>query len=502
LAAPALVLALGGSGRAGQPKPGKKAAKLHWRLPREMPGAAGSSRYGMLPFDSIRVKGWLCFSAFSGADGQAGFWVRAPGADWNDISGAGESRRMSRWIRFGDRAAVLSGGRHGVHITTFAPEAEAEKRVATHDVRVPAASKDAFRSYHRYYDVYSLDLAAHGERLFALYSLQEYRSGARSYVIQVRSSGDGGKTWDKPHDFTSSSRHFSSGSSGAIWSDGEKLHVIFMPPQPGPSGKPKLQHRLSTDGGKSWKAAAALPAPAAGKTLGSLRCCRSEGKEVWLLASDVTGSGGRVYLYRSSDGGEKWAKPLRIGKVTAPNANAGPLDGCHLAIGKELLAFGYGALSAKHKYDHKTGRSSYTYSASGGLLVSRNGGASWKAESYAAGLKGRSYAPVPAVRSDGGLDLVFGWTDGSGALKMLSRDARPSPPPEQAAKVKAGIAKMIAELADKDYRVRERATARLKLMGMAVLPALRRASRDRDAERSLTAEDLLRKMTPTWWKGP
>ena len=102
-----------------------------------------------------------------------------------DISGAGESRRMSRWISLGDRAAVLTGGRGGIHLMTFAPEAAAEKRVATYDVRVPEASKDAFRSYHRYYDVYSLDLAVHGKKLFALYAMQEYKSGTRSYVIQV-----------------------------------------------------------------------------------------------------------------------------------------------------------------------------------------------------------------------------------------------------------------------------------------------------------------------------
>ena len=66
---------------------------------------------------------------------------------------------------------------------------------------------------------------------------------------------------------------------------------------------------------------------------------------------------------------------------------------------------------------------------------------------------------------------------------------------------KREIAALIGKLAVEDYKVRAAAAARLSARGLTVLPALRRAARDKDPERSLTAEHLLRKLTPPWWKG-
>jgi BNR repeat-like domain len=504
LAALLALPAVAGGGADGGETPQKtktKPEKLYWHLPRRLPGGNSPSRYGTLPFDIIAVKKWLCVSAFSAGDGQALFWARSPEGTWIDTGGSSGSRRMSRWVRLGDRAAALTGGRTGIHLAVISPEAGAEKRYETHDVLVQSEGNAAASRRRQYYDVYALDLAVHEGKLCAASNMGAYVSGNRKYQVAFMSSSDGGKTWSKPKFLAESTNRYSAGGQClALWSDGKKLHMVYRSPQASGGTNSKPRHQTSIDGGKTWQDAPALPVPASGSTIQSLRTVRG-GKQVYLLASN-SASGGRVYLYRSSDGGEKWAAPQAVGKVKAASSSSGALDGCHLAIGAGKLALGYGGLTRKSNYDRKTRRHTYSTSAIGGLLVSRDAGKTWKAENFTRGLKGRVYAPLPAIRADGGIDLAFGWTDGKGSLGLLYREARSAPPAGQDERLKAAMATLIKNLAAADYKVRERAASGIKQLGMVALPALRAASRDRDAERSLNAEDLLGKMTPAWWKGP
>jgi hypothetical protein len=491
--------AVGGEGE--KPKPAKPAPKLHWHLPRQVAGGIGALQYGMMPYDVVRVAGRLCVSAVSGGNGQAFFYGRNPEGLWIELGGSSDARRISRWATLKDRAAVLVCGRKGLWVTVVAPNEAGEKKVQTFDFHVPEAPKDPMRSYYQYYNVYGADLAAHDGRLFAIYALQEYRSGSRQCQVLLRTSADGGKTWSKAHKLAEHGQSVSRGMSVAVWSGDQKLHVLYPPvpdrrkPQPGP-----LKHSISEDGGKTWKDGPALPPLPGNKSVQAARVL-TRGREVHMLVNETTSSG-RVSLYRSSDGGMKWRKPVEVGSFKTFSHMPG-LDSCHLEVGKDLLVFGHGYIRSSHSYDRKTGRTRYNFSAGGGLLVSRDDGRSWKKQAFTRGLKGKAFCPRASSRADGGLDLVFGWTDGgSGGMTLLARQALPKPPPEADPAVKKAMAKLVKDLAAADYRERERAAAGLRRFGMAVLPELRVAAKDRDAERSLMAEELLRQLTPPWWKGP
>ncbi len=495
-----LAAALAAPAAGGEPekKPVAKPVKLHWHMPRQInTGSLGDLRYGTVPFDVVRVKLRLCVSVISGGRGQAQFFGRSPEGLWVELAGSTEARQISRWANLGDRVVAVIGGQNGIQATVIAPDAAKDKKVQTFDILMPEDPKEPWGRRRGRVNVLGLDLAAADGKLFALYSRSSYdASGRQRSDVGVCTSADGGKTWSKPNVLAKSDGSSSQGRRLAIWAGARNLHVLYAPLG---SGSAKLKHSTSADAGKTWKDAPELPAPAEGKQLFAVRVFK-DGPEVYLVGTESS-SGGGAWVYRSSDGGTKWAKPLAIGSVKLTSAGSDALSGCHLAVGKKLLAFGNGWV--KGKYHRSAGRSRYTYSAKGALLLSRDDGASWHVETFTAGLKGSVFCPLAAPSPGGGLDLVFGWTGKGGqSPAFLYRRATLRPPPGQDAAMKALLAKHIENLAAVDYRARERAAAALRGMGLAALPALRKAATDKDTERSLTAEDLLKKMTPPWWKGP
>jgi hypothetical protein len=455
---------------------------------------------GLLPLGMTRVGKSVYAAALSGGR-SAALLSRGENGPWADAAGVGQAQRVSRWVPVKGGAAVLVGAQSGVQLVALNPDAGPDERAVTHDVHAPDAAGNANPAFgigirRTYYQVYGLDLAAHDGKLVAAYSLWDRSGRGRGPQMLLRSSADDGKSWSEAVKLADPKAGGTpKGTCLALWSGGGRLHLLCSFAEAGAPG-----HRVSEDGGATWKDAAALPAPAEGKTIAAARVFR-DGKDV-LLGVTADAKGGPVWLYGSADGGQTWAKPRQIGKVKVSAGNAGALDSCHLSASGGAMVFGYGAMSARRNYDHRTRTSKYSVSASGGLLISRDGGATWKPVGFSRGIAGKAYAPRAELRPDGGMSVVFGWTDGKGACLMLSREARPGPPPQADPAVRARVARMVKDLSDGDFRVREAAAAGLASMGMSVLPDLRRAAADRDAERSLTAEDLLRKMTPAWWKGP
>jgi hypothetical protein len=498
LAALAAVLALGClPAEAGEavPAPGE----IHWRLPAEMPvQEAGTSRgVGLLPLGMARVGETLYAAAVTGGR-SAVLLARSGEGPWVEGTGIAQAQRVSRWVPLNGAAAVLVGARGGVQLVVLKPEAGPDERAVTHDVHAPdekANANAAFGIRRIYYQVYGVDLAVHDGKLIAVYSLVDPTSGVRVPRLLLRISADGGKSWSEAVKLADSGAGRVPSICLALWSGGENLHLL----QPDQENE-GIVHRVSRDGGLTWKDAPDLPAPAEGKTIALARVFR-DGKDV-LLGVTESAKGGAVWLYSSADGGSTWAKPRRIGKVKAVAGTAGPLAACHLSAAGGAMVFGCGSLTAKQSYDRKTRTSKYSLITSGALLISRDAGTSWKPVAFARGLAGRNYAPRAELRPDGGMSVIFGWTDGKGSCLMLGREARPGPRPAADPAVRARVAKMVKDLADDDFRVREAAAAGLASMGMSVLPDLRKAAAGKDAERGLTAEDLLRKMTPAWWKGP
>ncbi len=498
LAALAAVLALGSlPAAAGEAAPAPD--EIHWRLPAEMPvREAGTSRgVGLLPLGMTRVDKVVYAAAVTGGR-SAALLAKSGEGSWVEGNGVAQAQRVSRWVPLNGGAAVLVGAQGGVQLVVLKPEAGPDERAVIHDVHAPdekANANAAFGIRRIYYQIYGVDLAVHDGKLIAVYNLVDPTGGVRVPRLLLRSSADGGKSWSEAVTLADSAAGRVPSICLALWSGGKDLHLL----QPDKENK-GVVHRVSRDGGLTWKDAPALPAPAEGKTIALARVFR-DGKDV-LLGVTESANGGAVWLYGSADGGNTWGKPRRIGKVKVAAGNVGPLDTCHLSAAGDAMVFGCGSVTAKHSYDRKTRTSKYSLITSGALLISRDGGTSWKPVDFARGLAGKSYAPRAELRPDGGMSVIFGWTDGKGSCLMMGREARPGPRPETDPAVKARVAKMVKDLADDDFKVREAAAAGLASMGMSVLPDLRKAAAGKDPERSLTAEDLLRKMTPAWWKGP
>jgi len=513
MAAPATAGRAAMSGKDGGAAKGSGDHKLYWRLPQALPrqagtgGFAGRGRPRAMPFDLAEVNGWLCVSSLcSLSGGHVSLWARNPEGRWSEAHSLVSCQRISRWARLNGRAFAVTGGRNGISLSVFMPAAAADRRWDSRNVPLgPSTEKAPLRS--RFYaQVEALDLATHGKHLCIAAIIRSSRGGRfQEPGLAFWSSADEGRTWTEVKILAKSPSGATGGKCLALWSDGTRLHLVHRSKE---KASGPLRHRTSNDGGRTWSPAPVLPVPARGRAIHSLRTVHG-GPKACLLASDSKG-GGRVYIYRSADGGLKWDKPLPAGSIKTSTAGANnslPLDGWNLAMADGRMALGYGRASAGKEASRRLlhmhrGAGSSGWVFTGGLLLSSDGGRSWKAEKFNAGVKGRVYAPIPHFGADGGLTVLFGWFGDGGRSRMLCREARTGPPEDQEAAKKARIAKVIADLAAADYRVRERAAGEIRRMGMDILPALREAARDKDPERSLTAEDLLRKMTPDWWKGP
>jgi hypothetical protein len=503
LAAAALLLAAGAA-RGGEPATpaapaGPAEPVLHWGQPVELPGPAGDVRYGFRTHGLVPAGGRLVASVCSTNNAQFIVYLREAAGGWSEL-GAAEGQSVSRWVRDGERLLALCGGQTGLRLVAVDPGAARDARLAPHDVDVPeaaAAGQFGMRRFNTYFQ--NLDLAAHGGKLVALYLVYEQSGMGQSVRLAVRSSADGGKTWSAAKALAEiPGQRF--GAAGtlplALWSGGARLHAFYGLPVEG-KPEPELKHLVSADGGETWKDAPALPAPAEGARLAAVRPA-VEGGEVLLLAADA---GGKLWLYRSADGGDAWDKPRPIGQAKSGAANQGipPLQDCALSSEGAVLVFSQGQLQNKQDRDPATGGVTMSFGGSAAALLSRDGGASWAELKFAEGLAGRAVSPRCAALPGGGIEAVFAWTDAKGQeLLLLGRSGSPRAPEPESAALREKLAGLVRDLAHADWRERERAAAEIARLGPAALPALRAAAKDADAERSLTAENLLRKLRPQW----
>ena len=471
----------------------------HWRQPVALPDPAGDMRYGHWPHQVACCGDRLVAAVRATNNQQLLLYVRDAAGTWSEL-GTAEGQQVSRFLPDGERLLCLTAGQSGLRLVAVSPGAAADARTATHDVEVPEAP-DQFGRFRQQFNVMALDLAAHGGRLHALCAVAEYTGAGNSLRVTLRSSADGGKTWGKPRNLAEGQMpQRGPGGAGclALWSGKSQLHALYSPPAE-EAGKPApaLRHSVSADG-ETWKDAPALPDPAEGAKLATV-CPAVDGERALLLAADA---GGKVWLYRAAADDAGWDKPLPVGQVktTAPNTGMPPLSDCSLSAAPELLVFSQGRLENKQNRDPATGGYTMTFGGSATLLVSRDDGATWSDGKLAAGLAGRAVAPRAAAAPGGAVEAVLAWTDDKGQeLLLLGRTGLPAPPAAaEDAVLKEKLAGLVRDLAHADWRQREHAAAEIARFGTAALPALRQAARDGDAERSLAAENLIRRIRPPW----
>jgi hypothetical protein len=459
-------------------------------------------RYGFWPQEVARCGDRLVAAVRATNNQQLLLYARNAAGAWTEI-GTSEGQQVSRLLVDGERVLCMVSGQSGLHMLEISPGAEADARLAIRDVDVPEAP-DQFGRYRLQHNVMGLDLAAQGGRLCALYAVAEYTGVGNSLRVVLRSSADGGKTWSKPRNLAEgqmSQRGRGNIGPLALWSDGKRFHALYSPP-PGEAGKPPgdPRHAVSEDGGETWTDAPALPDPAEKVKLAALSPV-ADGERAVLLAADT---GGKVWLYRAAEGEEGWDKPLAVGSAKTSTANTGlaPLWDCSLSVAGELLVFSQGTLQNKQNRDPATGGYTMTFAGSGALLVSRDGGATWRDGKYAVGLAGRAVAPRAAALPGGGVEAVMAWTDAKGEeLMLLGCTGLPQPPAAaEDTELKKKLEGLVRDLAHADWRQREKAVEEIQRLGVAALPALRAAAKDRDPERSLSAESLIRKIRPPWCK--
>jgi hypothetical protein len=484
----------------GEEPPEEEAGKLHWTVPERVAAVSGDSRsYGGLAarFADVRVLGDRLLVSAIGPSRGVLIYERLPGGGWVEHAGPGQVQQVSRWVLLGEQAVLLTGGNGGVQAVVVSPGAAGEDRVKTCDVNVPQAPAGAMAGmFRQHVQVWGVDAAAHRGKLFALSLLSE---SGRNLRVVVQSSADRGGTWSEPEELCRTGQRLSStGSILALWDGGEKLHAVVLQALAEEGGEAGPRHWTSADGGDTWEGAAELPAPEEGAKILGLRAV-ADGREAALLVAGGAKLG--AWLYRSSDGGEGWAAPRRLDDLPATKGRGDPLMHCHLALGARLSAFGRGSVNIKQHHDRKTGRVTMSVTGRCRLTVSRDGGVTWREEPVAEGMAGAPFGPACAPREDGSLDAILGWASkGVARMVLLHRRGLPQAPPPRDQRTTALVAALITDLAHEDYRVRERAAAGLRELGVGVLPDLRRAASEKDPERSLAAEHLIRVITPPWWK--
>ncbi len=497
------VAGLSGLARSGQvaekpekPEKSKDIAKVSWLPPQDVSGGeAVPIQQWAKCYDNIVLGKRFLISVIS-PHRTLFCWGRNAAGRWVDIERQNGVAVISKWVRTGDSVAMLYSSNQSVQLTVVAPELAVEERVQRHIVYTAGeedkkSDKNNKRRSYNYLQSSSVALIASPQgKLLALMNLSSRNKKTRTIA---KLSEDGGKTWSDLYRVgTAESDQQSIGSLAGWFSDG-KWHVLMR----SASGNNALEHRTSPDGIK-WSKGPDLP-KIKGQPVAWVRH-RQYGGKLYLLAATLDSNSRIPWLICSSDGGKTWDWQRICGPAVVAEDQL--IYGGHpysLSVGPKMIAVGFGSCKTTSSYDRSTNVNKYKIEAKGGVLVSRDQGKSWVRQEFEKGLKPTIVLPTPAVLPDGELEVFFGWHGGKQQyLIMLSRRTG-----DDSAARKARekiIADLIKNLADEDFRKREAAAAGLTQLKILALPALLVATKDGDAERSLAASALLRKLSPVWWK--
>lgn len=147
-----------------------------------------------------------------------------------------------------------------------------------------------------------LDVYADGASLHRL----EGDAGA-GVALRYRRSDDGGKTWSKPVrvDGGRPAYHFAAGDA-RVAAEGNSVFALWSRPGKGPHGAGPLAMARSTDGGKTWTAAAGPSADGTfGRRFPALSISSGALNAIWLDRE----SNAKLFTSRSTDGAKTWSKP-------------------------------------------------------------------------------------------------------------------------------------------------------------------------------------------------
>jgi BNR repeat-like domain len=133
-----------------------------------------------------------------------------------------------------------------------------------------------------------------------------------SKQIRVARSTDGGKTWDQPDTpldtsgkaFTPKAAWGSDGSLVVVWADEQRSNRVW-----------DVYVRRSPDGGATWEPEQLLSRfPTHTPTDAYVRpeLISDGGKRFWTIWTGIRSARSRVYLNRSTDGGQTWTDPVEL----------------------------------------------------------------------------------------------------------------------------------------------------------------------------------------------
>ena len=508
LVAALLVAGAGAPGRCGESAPpAKPAAEFHWGLPRQVAPllpASPQNNLAPLPIELASAGERLVAvidqppNRWGGGGGSAQVFVRDLQGPWGELAGLPGGSAASPLVPAGRELALLTstmndrarfGGAGEGSLQLAAIAMEPGGKVRTADVYAPKSAASAMMGGPTS-RVLGAALAARPPAMLAAFWLQKNDLAGASTELCLRGSADAGATWSELPALAKLRDQAAADSSLTLWADRDRFHLLYCPPPAKPGEPaPPLRHVMGADG-SAWKDGAALLAPPSkeGQPKGfySARALQ-RGQDLYLLALDAAANAGsgKVWLVTSPDAGATWKPPVRV----ADRRGYGPLAAyCQLAVGEGLLVYAAGWREDNGK-------------AGGELLVSRDAGASWQKLDFAAGLAGQAASPRAALSADGSVHVLFGWNDGASLeTALLCRTATPKPEPGPSEADRAAVAQLVRDLAADDWRMREKSAAGLIRYGPAALSALRAAAKDPDAERSLAAEQLIRKVKPPWLK--
>lgn len=495
-----------GAGTGAPPGP---AAELRWGYPRPLVTQHGDPRYGQVfapsPFEFAQIGDCALTitenaeSRRYGQGGAAQAYIRKGDGPWQEVTGlpagsptgtlaaAGKEFAMLFTGQVTDRRGNQTNGRT-LEITLIPADPAGKVRCA--DIFTPKQAKEGQRDDR----AGQIPCAALAERLGTIlvaFWMQKFTADDSGAELCLRSSADGGTTWKELPAAAFAKEANITDCSVTLWAGDDGFHLLYASMPEGAGNRTTtLRHSLSADGGATWKDAPA-PLPQGELPAGSPKSlCSAQatanGQDVWVVAGDAPVSAGtyKTWLLHSPDGGATWAAPRKI----SDRKQSGMLfANCRLAVGKGVLVYGAG-------WRDDNGRQANE------CLLSRDEGASWQKLDYSSGLIGKSTAPRVLTAADGTVGVVFAWTDSKNTeTALLFRSAGQVATGSSDAD-RAAIAALIKDLASDDWRAREKAAAGLVQWGPPALPLLREAAKDADAERSLAAEDLLRKVKPLWLK--
>jgi hypothetical protein len=303
-------------------------------------------------------------------------------------------------------------------------------------------------------------------------------------TLSIVRSGDEGKTWAKL-ETPELKMVRSDGICPAVFACGEALHVVLSP------DLGSIEHWVATDGGKTWKKRETA-FQGKGSKLFSYAGAAS-GKHGVILFGSYEESKRKAWLHAatSSDGGETWSTG---GEVMESRFNDPQMFRSVAASGGRFAFFG---CRTPHEGGGRTGE--------GLLLLTEDGGTSWKDAGAAAGLERNNFLGHAAFTKDG-LVAVFLNSEGfsferaEGNFVLARRRGKASPAALTEAEL-AAFAKAVEQLRDEDVGVREKAAEAIAALGARARLALETAiAQAKDAEVRAALEQIRKKMTPAWRK--